>query len=190
MAHMAVVFWCATLKVGYPRVTRGPRCPLLLLHCTEQLQRACMQGGAFLSLCTPAIKVNSLISEPSAANHILTFKRRFKTSGHLKEVWNQLWRILLQQARTRQAVDVMAALLHCSLPADGGAVMNASKVVVPVWMCLPFPQVTALFWEIILHLPWRICLALKFFAQVECICVPGIRYGCILEAAYERKQYV
>lgn len=42
-------------------------------------------GLCLLSLCTPAIKVNILISGPSTANHILTFERRFKTSGKVKE---------------------------------------------------------------------------------------------------------
>lgn len=84
---MANGFGCGALKVRV-RVTQGlpEDCAACRCSATALIDGNSLHAGlCLLSLCTPAIKVNILISGPSAANHILTFKRRFKTSGKVKE---------------------------------------------------------------------------------------------------------
>lgn len=164
---------------GYPRTVLPAAAPLL--HWS--LATASTQGCAFLSLCTPAIHVNILISEPSAANHILTFKRRFITSGKVKKKYEiNFWELCSNKQEWGRGEMQWFPPPTPRFSASSLLVMNASEVVVQAWMCLPFPQVTAVFIDTMFDLAWRICFTLKFFAGVECICIVGIEYLCILGA--------
>lgn len=114
-----------------------------------------MRGCAFLSLRTPAIKVNTLISEPSAANHILTSKGRFKPSGNLKKKKKGMKPATENYAATSKNEAGGGCNGHPPLrppPSWKRGGTECIQSVVWALMCLLFPQVTAVFREIILNL--------------------------------------